>query len=284
MLDSAILVAEDSDPLAASTELPEISTTAETGSYLSNPVGYYGNPGWTKSRRFSTTRVYIQRDPWEVGLEQWWRFRTFDDKGTEHLFTEELEIGLPYHTQLDFYYHWTHKNGVSDFHDVAFELRKAFADWDVIPLNPTLYAEYKLVDPDRGPDVIELKLLLGDDIGERIQYGVNFIWEQEVADERTRELQATCGVGYLVNDFFSPGVEIKYNNETVAGSRSDAEHKLLLGPSIQLRPVRGLHLDLVGLFGLTDDAPNVEGYIIFGIDFGSSGGKKVRAPVSGIQN
>jgi len=40
--------------------------------------GVYGEPEWVGRRRFSTTRVYIQKDPWEVGIEEWYRVRTYD--------------------------------------------------------------------------------------------------------------------------------------------------------------------------------------------------------------
>ena len=272
----------------AADRLPETTTTAAagTGGHYTGPGGLYGNPEWTKHRRFATTRVFVQRDPWEVGFEQWWRFRTFDDKGTQHLFSEEIEIGLPFRAQLDLYYDWTHEEGESEFKDFAAEIRWALADWDVIPLNPTLYAEYKFVDEDRGGDVVELKLLLGDDIGQDFHYGINFVWEKELGgEERATELQALVAGSYDFSQSFSAGFEAKYVHETVAGHRSDPEHKLLLGPSIQWRPTENSHLNLVGLFGLTEDAPNVEGWVVFGFDFGRIGGDdhKVQQPVSSMR-
>ena len=67
-----------------------------------NLLGAYHQPQWVKSRRFATTRVHIQRDPWEVAVEQWGRGRLVDGEWS-YRFQEEIEIGLPGRFQLDFY-------------------------------------------------------------------------------------------------------------------------------------------------------------------------------------
>ncbi len=56
----------------AITTLPETSMTAPaSGLREEQPTcASYGNPEWTQHRRFSTTRVFIQKNPWEVGIEQ----------------------------------------------------------------------------------------------------------------------------------------------------------------------------------------------------------------------
>jgi hypothetical protein len=163
------------------------------------------------------------------------------------------------------------------------ELRWALADWDVIPLNPTLYAEYKWANHDLGGDVLELKLLLGDNIGDDLSYGINFIWEQELTHSKTTEWQVSGGLSYDISDAISAGVESRYIRETVAGERGNPEHKFLIGPSLQFRPSRNTFIDLVSLFGVTKAAADIEAYLIFGINFGP-GGKKVHQPVSGAHN
>src|SRR5690349_7554314 len=70
-------------------------------------TGAYEQPEWTTHRRFSTTRVYLQRDPWEFGFEQWWRGRFFRNDSASHLLQEEFSLGLPYRTQLDIYENWS---------------------------------------------------------------------------------------------------------------------------------------------------------------------------------
>jgi hypothetical protein len=45
---------------------------------------------------------------------------------------------------------------------------------------------------------------------------------------------------------------------------------------MQLRPTKRTHLDLVALIGLKNQAPNLEAFIIFGIEFGKLSGPDER--------
>lgn len=246
-------------------------------------VGPYAQPEWTLQRRFSTTRVYLQQGPGDVGAEQWWRGRFFRDGTAKHLFEEEVEVGLPYRTQLDLYENWIADNhGHMRHHDVASELRWAPADWGKIPLNPTLYGEWSFVDKSQGPDVFELRLLLGEDLAPRWHWGLNGAWEQETGGGRHTELAWDQGVSYTVLDQrLDAGVEMVFRHETDAGSRSQPQISFLLGPSLQWRPWKISHLDLVPLFGVTGASPRAEVYLIFGFDFwpGESGRPSHYAPV-----
>ena len=246
-------------------------------------LGAYNQPQWVKSRRFATTRVHIQRDPWEVAVEQWGRGRLI--KGDwSFRFQEEIEIGLPGRIQLDFYYDWTYDKVLkSDFLDYAAEIRWGLADWGAIWGNPALYFEYKWTDGDRGGDVIEPKLLFGGETAQGDQWGLNFVYEREISGpEEAEEFQITGGIAHELNKHFSVGVEGKFVNETIEGSRSSAEHKFLMGPSVQWRPCPRSHVDLVVLMGITEAAPDVEAWFVGGIEFGRAGGnKETHAPVSG---
>src|SRR5262245_60734253 len=106
------------------TRLPEVEVPGNPPALQeAQLVGPYQQPEWTTQRRFPTTRVYIQRLPWEVGFEQWWRGRFFRDDTSSHLLQEELSIGLPYRMQFDLYENWTiDDDGHARHHDVATEL------------------------------------------------------------------------------------------------------------------------------------------------------------------
>lgn len=233
-------------------------------------VGPYEQPEWTTARRFPTTRVYIQKTPWEQGVEGWWRGRWYKDGSSKHRYEAEYEVGLPGRLQLDIYQAWlTDKAHVTKPEYSSVELRWALADWGVIPLNPTLYGEAKYV-PD-GANVLEGKLLLGDQLGQRLHWGVNFVWEEETGGERTRELAISHAASYtLVDRRLSVGYELKFTSESVAGDRASPEKGFGLGPSLQWRPTNNLHIDAVTLFGISEDAPRLESYLVIGWDFGVS--------------
>jgi hypothetical protein len=234
------------------------------------PVGPTGRPEWTSARRFGSTRVYIQQNPWEVGIGSWWRVKNKRDGTIAHRLLEEIEIGLPYRLQLDLYAD-IEGNQDGDFHyqGLDVELRWALADWGKIWGNPTLYAEYKFNDPHWAPDVYEFKLLLGDDFAQRWHWGVNFVWEAETGGEREQEFQIAGGLSYSVADSrLGVGVEFLYDRSTVAGGRGDPENQFNIGPSVQFRLTKRLHIDLSCLFGTNDDSPRQIGYVIVGYSFG----------------
>ena len=269
--------------------LPTVTVTASDVGTLAEEVlvGPYNQPEWTEHRRFTTTRVFIQKEPWEIGLEQWYRVRHYRDGTTKNLFIEELEIGLPNRMQVDIYWDWVHENHETSHKDVAFELRWALADWGKLPLNPTLYGEYKITDPKHGADVYEVKLLLGDAITPKIHWGMNFAFENEIGGEKAHEYAVTQGISYSVIDqVLSAGVEMQFKYENVAGERDNGEHKFQVGPSLQWRINKNTHLDLVALFGCTNDSPRVEGFVILGWDFGGGESKPDihYKPVSGMRN
>jgi len=62
---------------------------------------------------------------------------------------------------------------------------------------------------------------------------------------------------------------MEYAQESVKGKRDDPEKELLIGPSVQWRPTRHIHIDAVPMFGITHDAPRVECWTVLGYDFGS---------------
>lgn len=269
--------------------MPETTTTALNGSVLSEDmrIGVTQRPEWTSARRFPGTRVYIQKEPWEVGIESWWRIKHKRDGTLAHRLLEEVEIGLPGRLQLDLYNDIEGDNN-GRFHYQSFnvEFRWAMADWGKIWGNPTLYAEYKFADPHWGPDVYEFKLLLGDQIAPRWNWGVNFVWEAETGWDREQEFQITAGLSYtLVDGKIGIGVEAFYDHDTVKGARGDGANLFAIGPSIQFRLTRNLHVDINCMFGTNEETERQIGYLVIGYDFGPGGhAEQNYTPVSGQRN
>ena len=258
-------------------------------------VGPYSQPEWTTHRRFPTTRIYLQHDPFEFGFEQWWRLQHFRDGTTEQRFQEELGIGLPHRIQVDLYESWkVLNNGDSGQDELSLEVRYAFADWGKIPGNPTLYLEWIFAQDaaqgwDIGKDVVqgvEAKLLLGDELAAGVHWGVNLVCEQAMGGSRTTEYVISGAIGKTLRDEkFGVGLEAKYATESEQGERSEASQEIMVGPSAQWRPWPKWHIDVAPLFGLTDDSPRLEAWVVAGFDFGPGSEKKtVQAPVSTMRN
>jgi hypothetical protein len=268
------------------TKLPEIVVTgsepANRPGWLSEEqlIGPNEQPEWTTRRRFATTRAYVLT-PWQIEFEQWWRGRFYEDAGPKHRLQSEIGIGLPYRFQLDLYENLESSPGSSLQHSgIQTEVRWALADWGKIPLNPTLYGEWKFNDDD--PDVYEVKLLLAEEFATRWHWALNLFWEQEVGGGRENEVGFSQAISYtLCDERLSAGVEMKFARTSAPNiDGGPPESAFVLGPSIQWRPHPRIHLDFAPLFGCTEDSPAIEAYVVFGFDIGSNGNHRVSAPTS----
>lgn len=258
---------------AAPTQLPQVTSTA-SALIEDQPVDETGRPDWTSARRFPSTRVYLQDGPGEISFEQWLRQRDFEDGSKQSRFQEEVEIGLPYRFQMDLYETWAVDNKRTVRQDeTSVELRYALADWGKIPLNPTLYVEYARVAGDA--DTLEGKLLLGQDITPRLHYGFNFAAEQTMTVPHGIEYTLSQGLSYtIIDQVLSAGVEMEYSIESEHGNRHNPTQGFVIGPSVQVRPTRQTHLDLVAMMGTNNYSPVMEAYVVFGIDFGKVIGRE----------
>jgi hypothetical protein len=163
LIIAAVYLTAATASLAQEAEATAVEVTGAAPGVLrqDSPVGPYGQPEWTTERAFGTSRVYV-RPPGSLSLNHLWT-PEFKDGKDEHSFREEVEIGLPYRLQLDLYQNWGIEEGDAFYKGSSVELRYALANWNKIPLNPTLYGEWTF--NDAAPDKWELKLLLGQTFG-----------------------------------------------------------------------------------------------------------------------
>jgi hypothetical protein len=169
-------------------------------------IGENRQPEWTAYRRFPTTSIYVL-PPWQAEFEQWWQGKFPRDAKPGHLFQSEIEIGLPHRFQLDLYENVENTSSGRTRHaGNRVEARWALAEWGRIPLNPTLYAEWKF--NDGAADAYEVKLLLGEQLAPRWHWGLDLFYEQETGGARTTEWGVSQAVSYSALDSqFSVGLK-----------------------------------------------------------------------------
>ncbi len=249
-------------------ELPAVTVVGEKESGLreEDRVGSYAQPRWTATRRFPSTRVYVVPEG-KVEFEYWLRPTFTKDGDTETRSLYELEIGLQHRFQLDLYLRTDQDGDTGDMLlGEQIEVRWAFADWGKIPGNPTVYFEYVMLE-DR-PDKIEPKLLLGGELAPRWHWGANLVAEIELSGERSHEYQVTGAVSYtIIDEKLSLGAESQLIMTDVAGDRGDFTTEVLLGPSVQFRPLPQMTINFAPLVGLTDDSPDAQIYLNIGYEF-----------------
>lgn len=249
-------------------------------------VGPYNQPAWTTTRPFVGSRSYVLPEG-QVELEQWVRWRGRKDEKDTYRFLHELAVGLPGRFQLDIYERWhvepdDNNHQVAEHEGVQIELRWAFANWGVIPLNPTLYAEWVQRGSHPEPNVYEFRLLLAEQIGSRWFWAANVAFEQETGGERETEWAFSQALSTpLIERKLNVGVEMLLRTSTVHDGRGDPEWQFLIGPGMQWKPTNRTFVNVVPLFGANRDAPHVEFYVNMGFMFGDRAGPGgIGSPIS----
>jgi hypothetical protein len=285
--EESIIRSDDADKILH--KLPEVNSNGPTVPYelpgvtvtdapitksakMDDPekIGSYGQPIWTTRRRFSETRAYVIPEG-DFEFEYWDVTEKPRHGPTVSEQKYEVEIGLGHRLQLDIY-GLSHSQGNNkgfafDEHDI--ELRYAFADWNVIPGNPTAYAEYKFLNGE--PDHVEFKALFSGDAKPcwpNLQWAANLVYETQMGQKRQSSYELTGGVSYQMGSKWAIGGETKLELDDQHGSRFRyGVPKLLLGPSFQYTPFSKLHIDFSPLIGVTKSAPEFKSLVIVGWKF-----------------
>ncbi len=266
------------------------------------PSAYGAPPGLSRSRFSNTVNAYVL-PPWSFFFGELFEGAGFRHGPPDYLFTQEVEMGLPYRFNVAAETGLERFNGGGGVQTVSLEARWALADWNKIPLNPTIFAEYKFgvgtirheeVPPPPGggeeeesgppkvPDAYEVRLLLAQDFFERVEWAMNWFFEKENTGDRGREWgfsQAALMPILLPNERLKVGIEMQYRNLTVKDTRGDPLHSFTIGPTVAWKPTAQTRLDISPLFGCTAGAPVADVFVAFSWLFGAERAE-AEAPVS----
>ena len=277
-----------------------------TGEGEEVPSAYGAPPGLSRSRFSNAVNAYVL-PPWAFFFGELFEGQGFRHGPPDYLFTQEIEMGLPYRFNVAAETQSERFNGGGGVQTVSLEARWALADWNKIPLNPTIFAEYKFgvgtirheeVPPPPGgggeaeeeeeggppkvPDAYEVRLLLAQEFGGRFEWAMNWFFEKENTGDRGREWgfsQAVMTPVLLPNERLKVGLEMEYKNVTTKDTRGDPINSFVIGPTIAWKPTTQTRLDISPLFGCTHDAPVADVFVAFSWLFGGERAE-AEAPVS----
>lgn len=285
-------------------ELEAPPTLVVTGDELR---GAYGAPGSFSRSRFSPLTTAYVLPPGSVYAALIYEGDAFRKGKPDHLLTQEVEVGLPYRFGLAIENRIERFAGDTENSSFSIEGRYALADWGKIPLNPTIFAEYKFgtgkilheegpppppeeaaaegdAGPPNRPDAYEFRLLLSQEFGGRFEWAFNAFFERENTGDRGREwgfAQSLQTPVLLPRERLKIGLEMQYQNFTVKDTRGSPIHRFNIGPSFSFKPASHMRFDVSPLFGVTDDSPRVQVFAIFSYIFGSGEeGTEAEAPTS----
>ena len=219
---------------------------------LQTRVGEYNQPLWSTMRMFPSTRVYVMNPPGTGMYEKWFDIRDRRNGPPQVRMRDEFTFGLGKRFQVDLYSHTVYDGEAGSktfaWRGFSWELRYALADWGKIWGNPTLYFEHKLLNGYMG---IEPKLLLGDNLGKNGIWGLNLIYEGNLApirEQQEREYAGTASYGYMVNNDLTVGASTMYRNN----DGNSVEY--YIGPLIQYRFNGRTYLSVEVMPGLTQES------------------------------
>src|SRR4029453_18315074 len=287
----------------------EVTLTEEREIVVSGeevPSAYGAPPGLSRSRFSNTTQAYVL-PPWAFFFGELFEGQGFRHGPPDYLFTQEIEMGLPHRFGVAAEAQLERFNGGGGAQTVSLEARWALADWNKIPLNPTLFAEYKFVvgtirheevppppgggeeeeeeeegGPPKVPDAYEFRLLLAQEFFGRVEWAMNWFFEKENTGDRGREWgfsQAAMTPVLLPNERLKVGLEMEYKNVTTKDIRGDPLNSFVLGPTVAWKPTAQTRLDISPLFGCTHDSPVADVFVAFSWLFGGERAE-AEAPVS----
>jgi hypothetical protein len=133
------------------------------------------------------------------------------------------------------------------------------------------------------PDAYEFRLLLSRDFRERVEWAMNWFFEQEIGGDRGREwgfAQSAVIPIWLEHERLKAGVEMQYKNFTDKDTRDDPTHSFVIGPTLAWKPTRNTRIDISPLFGATDESPRLQVFAVFSMLFGGEGPETGEAPAS----
>ncbi len=267
----------------------------------------YGAPGgFSQSRFASITNAYVL-PPGEVYTSLIYEGDVVHYRDMDNHLTQECEIGLPF--RFNIAVENDIENYGSDTQDATFSLeaRWALADWDKIPLNPTIFAEYKVgighILHDEGaptpehkfgpegfdqsmeiPDAYELRLLLAEEFFGRIEWALNGFLEQEIGGDRGKEwgIAQSVLVSILPHEELKAGFELLFRSFSDKGSRGQPYNSFVIGPTVAWKPTKATRLDISPLFGVNHKSPEMQLFVVFSYLFGPGGpnGENGEAPAS----
>lgn len=307
-------------------QTPQTSTVVVTGEEI--PSAYGAPPGISRTRFSPSVTAYVL-PPWCFYFGSIWQGDISGDPPF-HQFTQEVEMGLPNRFGLAMEWTFQRFNGGGDLRNIALEGRYALADWNKIPLNPTIFVEYKFgigrilqeeggeeeqiengnfkalrklttkiqriraqAEPDAGegeeeegrkgiPDAAEFRLLLAQDFGEHFEWALNGFVEQETGGDRGREwgFAQSVVVPLTRNERVKAGLEMLYKNFTDKDTRDEPQHSFVIGPTIAWKASKSTRVDVSTLFGVTEESPDIQAFVVFSWLLGNPGTTEAEAPAS----
>jgi hypothetical protein len=274
-----LLVAGTIAANAQETENRPVVVQAEAGEL---PSAYGAPPDLSHGRISTLTRSYVL-SPFSFELEAGYEGAIFRHGLPSQLFGQEIEMGLPARFTVGIQNQVEHFAGETRERSFTLEARYALADWNKLPLNPTISAEYQFGLRNALPDSGELALLITHDFPHLIEWAMNIFVDREFGGRQSTSAGFAQSVEVpvlLPEEKLEVGLEMQYRSGGEAPGRNGTMKGLAIGPTLAWRPTKNARFDLSPLIGTSDHTPAVEVFAVFSFSFGGPTAGEAEIPAS----
>lgn len=235
------------------------------------PSAYGAPPDLSHGRMSTLIQSYVLA-PFSFEIEADYEQQAFRHDTPATFFGQEIEMGLPARFTVGI------KNQVAHFHEdtrehtFGLEARYALADWDKLPLNPAISAEYRFgIDP-ASEDSGELALLVSHSFPHLVEWALNIFVEHGFSGKKFTSggfAQSVEIPVLLPEEKLEVGVEMQYRSRGEATRVEPPGRGFVIGPTLAWRPTKQARFDLSPLIGCSHDAPAVEVFAVFSLSLGN---------------
>jgi hypothetical protein len=261
------------------TENPHVVVEAEAGEM---PSAYGAPPDLSHGRISTLTKSYVL-SPFTFELENGYEGDTFHHGLPVQLFRQEIEMGLPARFTVGVQNQVEHFSGDTFERSFTLEARYALANWNKLPLNPTISVEYLFGLDNAVQDSGEFALLISHDFPHLVEWAMNIFVDREFSGRESTNAGFAQSVEVpvlLPEEKLEVGLEMQYRSggETIEPERTIKG--FVLGPTLAWRPTNRVRFDLSPLFGCSHHAPALQMFAVFSLSFGGPAEKETEIPVS----
>lgn len=263
---------------AQETETHHIVVQAEADEL---PSAYGAPPDLSHGRISTLTKSYVL-SPFTFELEGGYEGAVFRHGFPAQLFRQEVEMGLPARFTVGIQNQLARFAGETREQSVTLEARYALANWNKLPLNPAISAEYRFGLNGASPDSGELALLISHDFPHLVEWAMNIFIDREFGGRESSSAGFAQSIEVpvlLPEEKLEVGLEMQYSSgsETI---RPKTTKGFAIGPTLAWRPTQNARFDLSPLIGCSDHTPAVQLFAVFSYSFGQPTQGEAETPAS----
>src|SRR5260370_19307990 len=218
------------------------------------PSAYGAPPDLSHGRISTLTKSYVL-SPFSFELETGYEGDIFRHGLPAQLFRQEIEMGLPARFTVGVQNQIEHFAG--DTHDRSFtlEARYALANWNKLPLNPAISAEYRFGFSDRFSDSCKLALLISHAFPHLVEWAMNIFVDRDFGGKESTSAGFAQSIEVpvlLPEEKLEVGLEMQYRSGSATPGFRGTTKGLAIGPTLAWRPTKNARFDLSPLIGTSD--------------------------------